>query len=254
MKFGIREVCDCIFTRQSGVGPDTFEINTAKMSTLDNSSSTVYAQGGQGYSRLLAWEGEKVVTFTVEDALISEDAFWALTGANRMQTEGKITYSVKTTSFAGFYSVEASTLFRELESGKDMPAKIKFPKVKLQTTLNLSMAPTGDPSTFTFTFDAFPGTDKELYSLEIITTDQDDIAQDFKVTIVDGASAATQTVKAKTSALLEIDENGKVTLNDTEIKKTTAGYVLTDGTYTFESKFLTVPGTYYFSAIANPNA
>jgi hypothetical protein len=43
MKFGIREVCDCIFTKQSGTGPKTFEINTAKMSTLDSSSSTVYA-------------------------------------------------------------------------------------------------------------------------------------------------------------------------------------------------------------------
>jgi hypothetical protein len=43
MKFGIREVCDCKFTKLSGVGPDKFEINTAKMSTLDSSSSTVYA-------------------------------------------------------------------------------------------------------------------------------------------------------------------------------------------------------------------
>lgn len=43
MKFGIREVCDCKFTKLSGVGPVEFIIDTAKMSTLDNSSSTVYA-------------------------------------------------------------------------------------------------------------------------------------------------------------------------------------------------------------------
>jgi hypothetical protein len=116
------------------------------------------------------------------------------------------------------------------------------------------MAPTGDPSTFTFTFDAFPDADKELYSLEIITANSKDTAQSYKVTIVHGTTVATQTVSTKTSALLEIDDTGKVTLNDTEIKTTTAGYVLTDGTYTFESKFLTVPGTYYFEAIANPNA
>lgn len=253
MKFGIREVCDCKFTKLSGVGPVEFIIDTAKMSTLDNSSSTVYAQGGQGYSRLLAWEGEKVVTFTVEDALISEDAFWALTGAERELTTNGVKYRVKTTSFAGFYKVEADTLFRELETGKDMPTKIKFPKVKLQTTLNLSMAPTGDPSTFTFTFDAFPE-DEELYSLEIITANPAETNQSYTVTLVAGNVATTKTVSDNPTALLEIDINGKITLNETVITTTKAGDILTDGTYTFESKFLTVPGTYYFEAIANPNA
>ena len=205
MKFGIREVCDCKFTKLSGVGPIEFIIDTAKMSTLDNSSSTVYAQGGQGYSRLLAWEGEKIVTFTVEDALISEEAFHALTGADRTATKDKVTYSIKTTSFAGFYSVEADTLFRELETGKDMPTKIKFPKVKLQTTLNLSMAPTGDPSTFTFTFDAFPDANNELYSLEIKVVEADDPTDTFTLQI--GATTVTETAAA---VLLEV-EDGKET-------------------------------------------
>ena len=59
-------------------------------------------------------------------------------------------------NFAGNYYVEASTLFRNTD-GKDMPAEITFPNVKIQSNFTFTMASTGDPSTFTFTMDAFPG-------------------------------------------------------------------------------------------------
>ena len=38
-----------------------------------------------------------------------------------------------------------------------MPATLTFPNVKIQSNFTFSMASTGDPSTFTFTMDAFPG-------------------------------------------------------------------------------------------------
>ena len=38
-----------------------------------------------------------------------------------------------------------------------MPAEITLPNVKIQSNFTFSMASTGDPSTFTFTMDAFPG-------------------------------------------------------------------------------------------------
>lgn len=60
-------------------------------------------------------------------------------------------------NFAGYYYVEASTLFRRQEDGVDMPAEITFPNVKIQSNFTFTMASTGDPSTFTFTMDAFPG-------------------------------------------------------------------------------------------------
>jgi hypothetical protein len=41
----------------------------------------VYAQGGRGNPRLIAWEGERTVTFTMEDALISAEGFMILSGA-----------------------------------------------------------------------------------------------------------------------------------------------------------------------------
>lgn len=170
MRYGIREVCDMEFNKLSGVGPANFSITSAKTSTLESASTTVYAQGGKGNSRLMAWEGEKTLTFTVEDALITMESFYALTGASVNDTADGIKFTAKTTSFAGFYFITATTLFRD-ELGNDHPAIITIPRAKLQSNLNIAMAPSGDPSAFTFTFDAFPGTEEAtkdvLFTLEI---------------------------------------------------------------------------------------
>ena len=256
MKFGVREICDVVFKAlQPGrlgsmdvvKGQPVLFIDTAKTSTIEGAATTVYAQGGRGNSRLVAWEGEKTLTFTVEDALLSPIGFSMLSGAGLFEAneaatafvhntaiaeveggtatitlegietfaenapvfvmeyadgviknlitkvevssapaeeesgESTITitgisdknvrqvfvdfYVLKKTkvteltidaeNFAGFYYVEASTLFRT-EDGKDMPAEIVFPKVKIQSNFTFNMASSGDPSTFTFTMDAFP--------------------------------------------------------------------------------------------------
>jgi hypothetical protein len=60
-------------------------------------------------------------------------------------------------NFAGYYYVEADTLFRRQSDGKDLPANLTLPNVKIQSNFTFSMASSGDPSTFTFTMDAFPG-------------------------------------------------------------------------------------------------
>ena len=261
MQFGVREICDVVFKAKTAgtlgnmnyvAGQPILYIDTAKTSTLEGAASTVYATGGKGNSRLIAWEGEKTITFTVEDALLSEVGFAVLSGAGLFQhatgvsepvyvhttaqaqvgadtagtgieidltdalgtdeqiskkspvfamvmehgnnkkmisgltvdtTGKKLTkaedatdsgaivfvdfYVEKTTgvtelvidaeNFAGYYYVEASTLFRRQSDGKDLPAEIIFPNVKVQSNFTFSMAPTGDPSTFTFTMDAMPG-------------------------------------------------------------------------------------------------
>jgi hypothetical protein len=59
--------------------------------------------------------------------------------------------------FGGYYYVEASTLFRREADGVDMPAEFIIPKAKVQSNFSFAMASSGDPSTFTFTLDAFPG-------------------------------------------------------------------------------------------------
>ncbi len=46
-------------------------------------------------------------------------------------------------------TLEASTLFRRQDTGKDMAATFIIPKVKIQSNFTFSMASSGDPSTFT---------------------------------------------------------------------------------------------------------
>ena len=90
MKFGVREIANVVFRAKSAVkiGNTEFQakqpvlyIDTATTSTLEGAATTVYAQGGRGNTRLIAWEGEKTLTFTVEDALLSPIGFSILSGA-----------------------------------------------------------------------------------------------------------------------------------------------------------------------------
>ena len=273
MKFGVREICDVVFKAKSNTkignmpvvaGQPVLYIDSAKTSTIEGAATTVYAQGGRGNARLIAWEGEKTLTFTVEDALLSPIGFSILSGAGLLKnekntvhvhttsnaymgTDGKIDLtdvlgedSIDTTApvfvmeteedgslkvgapldgftvegkslkgaereegtnvfvdfyvtkqsavhelqidaenFAGNYYVEAATLFRRESDGKDMPAEITLPNVKIQSNFTFSMASTGDPSTFTFTMDAFPGytafekTKKVLCVIQVVEDTED---------------------------------------------------------------------------------
>ena len=263
MKFGVRQIANVVFRaanegQKIGAvtyhkGQPVFYLDTAKTSNMEGGATSVYATGGRGNTRLLAWEGEKTLTFTVEDALLSPVSFAMLSGAgvlrgasdstkivhfhqttNASAVDGKIDLSgamlegeticstapiyvmkidkagdltgeidtgwtVGTTNitngpkaktyleksggagtfmidyyvkkadktvtelqidaenFGGYFYVEADTLFRRQIDGKDLPANLTFPNVKIQSNFTFSMAASGDPSTFTFTMDAFPG-------------------------------------------------------------------------------------------------
>ena len=91
MKYGIREICDVVLKAKAKmtVGNKVFYkdepviyFDSLKTSTMEGAATTVYAQGGRGNSRLIAWEGERTVTFTMEDALISTVGLAILTGAD----------------------------------------------------------------------------------------------------------------------------------------------------------------------------
>lgn len=94
MKFGVREICDVVLKAKSAmkVGNKIFYANepviyfdTLKTSSMEGTATTVYAQGGRGNARLIAWEGERTVTFTMEDALISPEGFMILSGAGLIE-------------------------------------------------------------------------------------------------------------------------------------------------------------------------
>lgn len=273
MKFGIREAVDVVFKALAPVtigstsfakGEPVLYFDSLKTSTTEGTATTVYAQGGRGNPRLIAWEGDKAITFSFEDALISAEGMAILTGAGLLEAsgDGKIRVHQKATvtgtieskkvsvvltdaipangtlvtedifgfildsneeiserlgvgtgsaasvefandteqtgtvtvlvdyyvdmtagakeititadQFAGYYYIEGDTLFRRQADGVDLPAQLVIPNAKIQTNFTFTMAPSGDPSTFTFTADAFPGkvkgnkTNKVLYALQII--------------------------------------------------------------------------------------
>jgi hypothetical protein len=94
MKFGVREICDVVLKAKANqkIGNKMFYKNepviyfdTLKTSSMEGAATTVYAQGGRGNSRLMAWEGERTVTFTMEDALISPEGFMILSGAGLIE-------------------------------------------------------------------------------------------------------------------------------------------------------------------------
>ena len=94
MKFGVREICDVVLKAKANqkIGNKIFYKNepviyfdTLKTSSMEGAATTVYAQGGRGNSRLVAWEGERTITFTMEDALISPAGFMILSGAGLIE-------------------------------------------------------------------------------------------------------------------------------------------------------------------------
>lgn len=65
MKFGVREICEVVLKAKAKqvVGNKTFYadepvlyFDTLKTSSMEGAATTVYAQGGVGNSRLMAWD------------------------------------------------------------------------------------------------------------------------------------------------------------------------------------------------------
>ena len=111
MKFGVREICDVVLKAKAPqkIGNKIFYkdepvlyFDTLKTSTMEGTATTVYAQGGRGNSRLVAWEGERTITFTMEDALISPEGFMILSGAGLIEaSESKPVYQHVTETVDG---------------------------------------------------------------------------------------------------------------------------------------------------------
>lgn len=112
MRFGVREIANVTFRPLAAmdIASQHFDkyqpclyIDTATASNMEVATTTVYAQGGRGNARLIAWEGEKTATFTITDALLSPISFAMLSGAGAIKTEGgaggKVVHMVYETSF-----------------------------------------------------------------------------------------------------------------------------------------------------------
>jgi len=94
--------------------------------------------------------------------------------------------SILPDKFAPYMYVEGSSLVRRASDGMDLPAEFVIPKFKITTALSFTMQSTGDPSTFSFSGDAYPDfskfdlTRKVLADIQILDADDN----------YDGASGA----------------------------------------------------------------
>ena len=122
MKFGVRECANIVFRAKTptNIGKYKFQpgqpvlyIDTATTSSVEQSTTTVYAQGGRGNVRLVSWEGEKTLTFTVEDALLSPISLAMLSGADLFQGSD----TVKTVHF---HTTSTATLKIQAGTGSDV--------------------------------------------------------------------------------------------------------------------------------------
>ena len=132
MKFGVREICDVVLRAKSAmkVGNKVFYKNepviyfdSLKTSSMEGQATTVYAQGGRGNARLIAWEGERTVTFTMEDALISPAGFSILTGAGLVQASNKKPIII--------HKTETTTITKLNQSGTGDNVKIDSFEIEL---------------------------------------------------------------------------------------------------------------------------
>lgn len=94
MRFGVRECVDVVFKAKStrSIGSKVFYkdepvllFDTLTTSTLEGQGSTVYVQGGRGNARLMAWDGERTVTFTMTNALLNKESISILTSAQLIE-------------------------------------------------------------------------------------------------------------------------------------------------------------------------
>ena len=118
MKFGVREICDVVLKAKAAqkIGNKIFYKNepviyfyTLKTSSMEGAATTVYAQGGRGNARLVAWEGERTVTFTMEDALISPEGFMILSGAGLIEASTDSTIKQHITETVDKAQIDSTT-------------------------------------------------------------------------------------------------------------------------------------------------
>jgi hypothetical protein len=149
------------------VSSEPFLAKWSSAKTITISSDTTGTGTSYLNGRKEAYEALDVSKFS-NGCVVLVDYYVART-SNAQQIE------ITAEKFGGTYYLEASTLFRDAATGKDMPAEFIIPKCKIQSNFTFTMASSGDPSTFTFTMDAFPDytrfdrTKKVLAAIQIIS-------------------------------------------------------------------------------------
>lgn len=94
-RFGVKEVCDVTFYDIT-TGAPKLHLDTLKLSSLENTATSVSARGGKGNPKLITWDYDREAMFNIQDALLSEDSLAMLTGTEMVtNATTKITRTVK---------------------------------------------------------------------------------------------------------------------------------------------------------------
>jgi hypothetical protein len=136
---------------EHGIHESDKKENDTRTVAITGDEKNGYVITVKAHTNYVAGEGnyaiDKVITEKDFDAVLV-DYYVEKTG-DAQQIE------ITADKFGGNYYLEASTLFRD-QNGVDMPAEFIIPNCKIQSNFTFTMASSGDPSTFTFTMDAFP--------------------------------------------------------------------------------------------------
>lgn len=97
-RYGIKEVADLTFYQIDNNGNPTNPVlyfDSLKVSTIEQTAESVYAQGGKGNPRLIGWDYGKEITVTLEDALFSPKSMAVMFGDGKVNSSS--TYTIKKT-------------------------------------------------------------------------------------------------------------------------------------------------------------
>ena len=85
LRYGLKEVANVIFFDVSTNKPVIF-FDTLKVSTIENTSESAEARGGQGNGKLMSWDFGRTATLTMQDALLSDTSLSLLAGTTVKNT------------------------------------------------------------------------------------------------------------------------------------------------------------------------
>lgn len=198
-----------IFTYDKEAGPDKdtqlYEITLKEKAYYSNREQSV------------AYESDREF---VAGEVVLVDYYSHKTGSGVYQ------FDITPDKFGGAYYLEASTLFRDRATGKDMPAEFIIPNCRIQSNFTFTMASSGDPSTFDFVIDAFPDytrfnkTQKVLAEIQVIGVESDEELTRIKTKSEDKLNSDDIIVDPKTLKPVREDQIVKKDIDDDVIMST----------------------------------
>lgn len=121
-RYGVKEVADCVFyeINDDGTpGNPVLYLDSLKVSTIEQTAESVYAQGGKGNPRLIGWDFGKEITLSLEDALFSPKSMAIMFGNGKVSSSSSykikktISFTASATGTAG-----APTVWTDANGGK----------------------------------------------------------------------------------------------------------------------------------------